>query len=223
MVIRNVRRFLKKYRRSLKKYRRSLKKYRRSLKKYRRSLKKYRRSLVADDRGAFCLARREYRNSLKKKEQKQNCCCWTNWFHQWKILKTFGNLYISYHPKESPSIIIFLCIVGSKHFRALLQKEVDFDFDDENAVQDNESSRQRKFSQSPKFPRKKSCLHSESWRMKNNFFFFFFFFFFKAVGPDGIIGEMLKNSRNSVTNFFVTFLMLCLRKIFFQLNGLNLS
>ena len=65
MVRRNVRRFLKKYRRSLKKYRRSLKKYRRSLKKYRRSLKKYRRSLVADDRGAFCLARREYKNSLK--------------------------------------------------------------------------------------------------------------------------------------------------------------
>ena len=45
----------------------------------------------------------------------------------------------------------------------------------------------------------------------------------KAVGQDGIIGEMLKNSRNYVTDFFVTFLMLCLRKEFFQLNGLNLS
>ena len=30
-----------------------------------RFLKKYRRSLLADDRGAFCLARREYKNSLK--------------------------------------------------------------------------------------------------------------------------------------------------------------
>ena len=37
----------------------------------------------------------------------------------------------------------------------------------------------------------------------------------KAVGPDGIIGEMLKNSRNYVIDFFVTFLMLCLRKELF--------
>ena len=33
----------------------------------RRLLKKYRRSLLADDRKAFCLARREYKNLLKKK------------------------------------------------------------------------------------------------------------------------------------------------------------
>ena len=33
----------------------------------RRLLKKYRRSLLADDRSAFCLARREYKNLLKKK------------------------------------------------------------------------------------------------------------------------------------------------------------
>ena len=37
----------------------------------------------------------------------------------------------------------------------------------------------------------------------------------KAVGPDGIIGEMLKNSRNCVIDFFVTFLMLCLRNELF--------
>ena len=37
----------------------------------RRFLKKYRRSLLADDRGAFCLARREYKNSLKKKIRKK--------------------------------------------------------------------------------------------------------------------------------------------------------
>ena len=58
-----------------------------------------------------------------------------------KNQKEFGNLYIRYHPKESP--IIFLWIVGAKHFRALLQKEVDFDFDDENAVQDDENSPNR--------------------------------------------------------------------------------
>ena len=36
----------------------------------RRFSKKYRRSLLADDRCAFCLARREYKNSLKKTKQK---------------------------------------------------------------------------------------------------------------------------------------------------------
>ena len=35
----------------------------------RRLLKKYRRSLLADDRGALCLARREYKNALKKKKK----------------------------------------------------------------------------------------------------------------------------------------------------------
>ena len=35
----------------------------------RRLLKKYRRSLLADDRGAYCLARREYKNMLKKKKK----------------------------------------------------------------------------------------------------------------------------------------------------------
>ena len=35
----------------------------------RRFLKKYRRSLLADDRDAFCLARRENKNSLKKKNK----------------------------------------------------------------------------------------------------------------------------------------------------------
>ena len=37
----------------------------------------------------------------------------------------------------------------------------------------------------------------------------------KAAGQDGIIGEMLKNSRNCVIDFFVTFLMLCLRNELF--------
>ena len=35
----------------------------------RRLLKKYSRSLLADDRSAFCLARREYKNLLKKKKK----------------------------------------------------------------------------------------------------------------------------------------------------------
>ena len=123
----------------------------------RRFLKKYRRSLLADDRGAFCLARREYKHLLKKKKKIFIIFFWTNWFHQWKIRKTFGNLYIS--PKRKSVYNNISLDSWFQHFRALLEKEVDFDFDDENAVQDNESSLNRPIS-------KKSCLHSESWRIK---------------------------------------------------------
>ena len=63
-----------------------------------------------------------------------------------------------------------------QHFRALLEKEVDFDFDDEIAVHDNESSLNR--------PISKEEVLLAFRKLKNK----------KAAGPDGIIGEMLKNS-----------------------------
>ena len=72
-----------------------------------------------------------------------------------------------------------------QHFIALLKKEVDFDFDDENAVQDNESSLNR--------PLSKEEILLAFRRLKNK----------KAAGPDGIIGEMLKNSGTYVIDFFM--------------------
>ena len=76
----------------------------------RRLLKKYRRSLLADDRNAFCLARREYKNLLKKKILFFYIFSFYNvlldkLISSVKNQKDFGNLYIRYHPKESPSII----------------------------------------------------------------------------------------------------------------------
>ena len=84
-----------------------------------------------------------------------------------------------------------------QHFRALLEKEVDFDFDDESYLNR---------------PISKEEVLLAFKKLKNK----------KAAGPDRIIGEMLKNSGTYVIDFFVNFLMLCLRKEFFQLNGLNL-
>ena len=72
-----------------------------------------------------------------------------------------------------------------QHFIVLLKKEVDFDFDDENAVQDNESSLNR--------PLSKEEILLAFRRLKNK----------KAAGPDGIIGEMLKNSGTYVIDFFM--------------------
>ncbi|MCB4781202.1 MAG: hypothetical protein LGB62_08360, partial [Sulfurovum sp.] len=91
-----------------------------------------------------------------------------------------------------------------QHFRALLEKEVDFDFDDENAVQDNESSLNRPIS-------KEEVLLAFK-KLKNK----------KAAGPDGMIGEMLKNSGTYVIDFFVKYFNALFEKGIFQLNGLNL-
>ena len=71
-----------------------------------------------------------------------------------------------------------------QHFRALLEKEVDFDFDDENAVQDNESSLSR--------PISKEEVLLVFRKLKNE----------KAAGPDRIIREILKNSRTFIIDFF---------------------
>ena len=72
-----------------------------------------------------------------------------------------------------------------KHFRALLEKEVDFDFDDEDTVQDNESFLNR--------PISKEEVMFAFRKLKNK----------KAAGPEGIIGEMPKNSGSHVIDFFV--------------------
>ena len=80
-----------------------------------------------------------------------------------------------------------------QHFRALLEKEVDFDFDDENAVQDSESFLSR--------PVSKEEVMLAFRKLKNE----------KAAGPDRIIGEILKNSRTYITDFFVKIFNFCLR------------
>ena len=90
-----------------------------------------------------------------------------------------------------------------QHFRALLEKDVVFDFDDE-VVENSESFLNRTISE-------EEVLLALS-KLKNK----------KVAGPDGIIGEMLKNSGSYVLDFLVKFLMLCLRKESFRRDGLNL-
>ena len=73
-----------------------------------------------------------------------------------------------------------------QHFRALLEKDVDFDFDDE-VFEDSESFLNR--------PISKEEVLLALRKLKNK----------KSAGPDGIIGEMLKNSGSYVLDFFVNF------------------
>ena len=71
-----------------------------------------------------------------------------------------------------------------QHFRALLEKAIDFDFDDE-VFEDSESFLNR--------PISKEEVLLALRKLKNK----------KAAGPDGIIGEMLKNTGSYVLDFFV--------------------
>ena len=100
----------------------------------RRFLKKYRRSLLADDRGAFCLARREYKNSLKKKT-KQKLLLLNKLISSVKNQKDFWESVLKIAPKRNSFCNNNISLKSwFMHFRALLQKEIDFYFGDESAV-----------------------------------------------------------------------------------------
>ena len=71
-----------------------------------------------------------------------------------------------------------------QHFRALFEKDVDFNFDSEVVVEDSESFLN--------CPVSKEEVLSVLRKLKNK----------KAAGHDGILGEMLKNSGSDVMDFF---------------------
>ena len=89
------------------------------------------------------------------------------------------------------------------HFRALLEKDVDFYFDCE-VFEDSESF--------PNRPISEEEVLLALRKLKNK----------KAAGPDGIIGEMLKNSGSYVLDFFVNSFNAFFEKRVFQRDGLNL-
>ena len=138
----------------------------------RRLLKKYRRSLLADDRCAFCLAKREYKKLSKKKETGFYDVLLDKLISSVKNQKDFWESIHKISPKRKSVYNNISLDSWFQHFRALLEKEVDFDFDDENAVQDNESSLNR--------PISKEEVLLAFRRLKNK----------KAGEPEGIIGEM---------------------------------
>ena len=157
----------------------------------RRLLKKC-RSLLADDCSAFCLTRRECKKKKKKKKKilkifflKYCDVLLDKLILSVKNQKDFWESVHKISPKRKSVYNNISLDSWFQHFIVLLKKEVDFDFDDENAVQDNESSLNR--------PLSKEEILLAFRRLKNK----------KAAGPDGIIGEMLKNSGTYVIDFFM--------------------
>ena len=93
----------------------------------------------------FLSRKKGIKNFWRKRKQQ----LFMMFFHRWKIRTIWGNLYIRYHAKESTSIVIFLCIVGLSILKALLKKI---------NLKKMVLMMKRLF-----IPRKKSCLHLESW------------------------------------------------------------
>ena len=152
----------------------------------RRLLKKYRRSLLADDCSAFCLTRRECNFFFEDLKKLKNCdALLDKLILSVKNQKDFWESVHKISPKRKSVYNNISLDSWFQHFIALLKKEVDFDFDDENAVQDNESSLNR--------PLSKEEVLLAFRKLQNK----------KAARPDRIIGEMLKNSGTYVIDFFM--------------------
>ena len=156
-------------------------------KNVRRLLKKFRRSLPSEDRNSFCIGRREYKNMLKRKKVDFNAVLLDKLISSVKSQKYFGETVhkISFKRKSVCNNIS----VDSwfQHFRALLKKMLILILTDE-VFEESEIFLNR--------PNSKGEVLLALRKLKNE----------KAAGPDGIIGEMLKNSGSYVLDFFVKIL-----------------
>ena len=157
----------------------------------RKLLKKFCRTLDALDRDSFCKARREYKNLLKQKKKQFNDAMLHELVNSIKSQKDFwDNMHkISFNRKQPPNNIStedwFM------HFKNLLEKNItekDY-FTSTEEEEEEENNLNRKIS-------KEEVIFALS-KLKNR----------KAAGPDGIIGELLKNACRSelILDFLVRF------------------
>jgi hypothetical protein len=153
----------------------------------RKLLRKFRHTLNADDRNAFCIARREYKNLLKKKKKQYNDTLLNMLLDSVKNQRDFWDAVhkISFKRKNVRNNIHV--DDWYKHFRALLEKDVNTDDTTENTNVDDNHTLNRPISEA------EVLLALRKLKPR------------KAAGPDGIIGEIIKHSGNQVTDFFVKF------------------
>ena len=149
-------------------------------------MKKFRHSLHSEDRNAFCIEKKEYNNILKRKKVDFNAVLLDNLISSVKRQKDFWETVHNISFKRNSVYYNISVDSWFQHLRTLLEKDVNFDFEDE-LVEDSESFLSR--------PVSKEEVLLALRKLKNK----------KAAEPDGIIGEMLKNSGNYVMHFFVKF------------------
>ena len=156
-----------------------------SRKMVRKLLRVFRRTLKSCDRDAFCKARREYKNMLKRKKRFYNSALLDELVTSIKDQKEFWeNVHkLSFKRKQVSNNISV--DTWFQHFRSLLEKEVNTEHAIENEDIDSYFNR----------PISKEEVLVALRKLKNR----------KAAGPDGIIGELLKNSGSQILNFLVKF------------------
>ena len=169
----------------------------------RKTLNRFRCTMQASDRSEYCIARREYKNLLHRKRKQYNDILISNLVTSiddqhafWCAVKNIS--FKQRSVRNSVSIDVWF-----EHFKSLLEKQDNgadgnlfFDDDDDvnegntDTVIDDDSN------EILNAPILKEEIILALKKLKNK----------KAAGPDGIVGELLKNAGSIVVDFFVQFL-----------------
>ena len=159
----------------------------------RQKLNKFRLTLNARDRDIFCVTRREYKNLLRRKKKTYNDALLNNLVRSVNDQYTFWE---SVHkiPFKKGSVRNNVSIESwFEYFKNLLEK-VDVDDDDvftDDTTNDEEDEENDVLN--AVITKEEILLALRKLKCK------------KAAGPDGIIGELLKNSGVIIVDYFVVF------------------
>jgi hypothetical protein len=156
-----------------------------SKKNVRKLLRISRRSLKAVDQNSYVIARREYKNLQKRKKKQFNKSLVDKLVSSIKCQKDFWDTVhkVSFRrkqPKNNISIDTWF-----QHFKSLLETNVNDSFNEDLLDEEDEGYMNRPISE-------EEVLFAFR-KLKPR----------KAAGPDGIIGELLKNSSDQVLQFFI--------------------
>ena len=148
----------------------------------RKLLRKFRKTKLKSDSVAYCISRREYKNLLYRKKKQYNESILEQLMSTVNDQQNFWKTLRKVSSKSNPPNNVTMS-QWFAHFKDLLDRNVVDDVEDDTAdgffVLDR--------------PITKEEVELAMQKLKNK----------KAAGPDGVIGEMIKNGGNQVIDFFV--------------------
>ena len=171
----------------------------------RKMLKKYRVTLSAEDRFAYCKIRREYKNMLFLKQKKYNASVVDSLLGAVHSQQDFWDTVHNILPKRSFVRNQISVEEWFEHFKRLLEKDnVQAGFVDENQDESDDENVDVVFNRPISIEEVLLALR----KLKSK----------KAAGPDGVIGEMLKNAAEFVAPFCVRFFNVLFDKGIYPVN-----
>jgi hypothetical protein len=161
-------------------------------KRVRKLLKTYRKSLTADDRFSYCKTRREYKNLLLCKQKKYNASVVDSLIRSINNQQDFWETVHNILPKRNCVRNQISMEEWFEHFKRLLERDdvqADFVDDDDDVL--NDENVDAVFNRPISLEEVLLALRKLKCK--------------KAAGPDGVLGEFLKNASTFVAPFFVRF------------------